>query len=126
MRICVLAALGRLAALLLLSAPARCVQAVRPSVWATAAHVRAPVRSRSAYRAHTSNAVLGRSLLALGSGLVGLSAARESARAVVTGRQLMVDGAPFLVRGICYSPIPINESVYFAPYVGRQALPLKR
>ena len=32
------------------------------------------------------------------------------------GRQLLVNGEPFLVRGICYSPIPINESVYFAPY----------
>lgn len=34
----------------------------------------------------------------------------------VKGRQLIVNDQPFLVRGICYSPIPINESVYFAPY----------
>lgn len=27
-----------------------------------------------------------------------------------------MNGEPLLVRGICYSPIPINESAYFAPY----------
>ena len=32
------------------------------------------------------------------------------------GRQLIVNGEPFIVKGICYSPIPVNESVYFAPY----------
>jgi len=37
-------------------------------------------------------------------------------RAHVDGRQLIVDGEPFLVKGICYSPTPINGSVYFAPY----------
>jgi len=37
-------------------------------------------------------------------------------RVHVKGRQLIVNDQPFLVRGICYSPIPINESVYFAPY----------
>ena len=41
---------------------------------------------------------------------------RCAQRAKVVGRQLLVDGEPFLVRGMCYSPIPINESVYFAPY----------
>jgi hypothetical protein len=34
----------------------------------------------------------------------------------VEGRQLFVENKPFRVRGICYSPTPINESVYFAPY----------
>jgi len=29
---------------------------------------------------------------------------------------LLIDEKPMLVKGICYSPIPINESVYFAPY----------
>jgi len=37
-------------------------------------------------------------------------------RVHVKGRQLIVADQTFLVRGICYSPIPINESVYFAPY----------
>lgn len=41
---------------------------------------------------------------------------RAAQRAQVVGRQLLVDNNPFLVQGICYSPIPINESVYFAPY----------
>ena len=39
-----------------------------------------------------------------------------SSRVRVHGRQLLVDGRPFEVRGVCYSPVPINESVYFAPY----------
>lgn len=37
-------------------------------------------------------------------------------RARIEGRQLFVNEKPFAVRGICYSPTPINESVYFAPY----------
>ena len=50
-----------------------------------------------------------------------LSAANSSfavsaKRAHVIGRQLFVEGELFEVRGICYSPVPINESVYFAPY----------
>ena len=40
----------------------------------------------------------------------------DSRRVRVQGRQLYVDGEPFIVKGICYSPIPVNESVYFAPY----------
>ena len=34
----------------------------------------------------------------------------------MNGRQLLINGEPFIVRGICYSPVPINESAYFAPY----------
>ena len=30
--------------------------------------------------------------------------------------KLLLDGQPFEVRGICYSPTPINASVHFAPY----------
>ena len=48
-----------------------------------------------------------------------LRAARPAAaaerRVRVEGRQLFVEGSPFLVKGVCYSPVPINESVYFAP-----------
>ena len=40
----------------------------------------------------------------------------DGRRVRVEGRQLFVDGEPFIVKGICYSPIPVNESVYFAPY----------
>ena len=40
----------------------------------------------------------------------------EAKRVRIKGRQLLVDDKPFRVRGICYSPTPINESVYFAPY----------
>lgn len=36
-------------------------------------------------------------------------------RAYISGRQLIVDGKPLLVQGICYSPVPVNESVYWAP-----------
>ena len=36
-------------------------------------------------------------------------------RAYIKGRQLMVHGKPFLVQGICYSPVPVNESVYWKP-----------
>jgi len=43
-------------------------------------------------------------------------AAATQKRVHVSGRQLYVDGQPFRVRGICYSPTPVNESVYFAPY----------
>ena len=45
--------------------------------------------------------------------LRGVSADR---RVRVDGRQLIVNGEPFIVKGICDSPIPDNESVYFAPY----------
>ena len=34
----------------------------------------------------------------------------------LTASELIIDGEAFLVKGICYSPIPVNESVYFAPY----------
>ena len=47
------------------------------------------------------------------------SAARgngQPSRAEVRGRQLIVNNEPFMAKGICYSPVPINESVYFAPY----------
>ena len=44
------------------------------------------------------------------------SFAATAKRAHVIGRQLFVEGELFEVRGICYSPVPINESVYFAPY----------
>ena len=37
-------------------------------------------------------------------------------RVRIQGRRLFVNDEPFLVRGICYSPTPINESVYFEPY----------
>jgi hypothetical protein len=36
-------------------------------------------------------------------------------RAYVQGRQLIVNNKPFLVKGICYSPVPINASVYWDP-----------
>jgi len=51
--------------------------------------------------------------VALGFQCLGQGSAR---RAYVQGRQLIVDGEPFIVRGICYSPTPVNQSVYFAPY----------
>jgi hypothetical protein len=44
--------------------------------------------------------------------LVGVS----GRRAEVVGRQLILDGTPTLFKGICYSPVPINQSVYFSPY----------
>lgn len=34
----------------------------------------------------------------------------------VNGRQLLVYGKPFYVRGVCYSPVPVNESMLFGPY----------
>ena len=37
-------------------------------------------------------------------------------RAEIVGRQLILDGTPTTLRGICYSPVPVNQSVYFAPY----------
>ena len=37
-------------------------------------------------------------------------------RAYIEGRQFIKDGHPFLVRGICYSPVPINSSVYWDPH----------
>ena len=50
--------------------------------------------------------------------LVALAArgSEASKRVRVEGRQLLVDERPFYIKGICYSPTPINESVYFAPY----------
>ena len=53
-----------------------------------------------------------RSLLSL---LV-LAGSASAKRVEVRGRQLLLDGQPFEVRGICYSPTPINASVHFAPY----------
>ena len=53
----------------------------------------------------------------LSAALALLCAGYSSARRVhIDGRQLIVDGKPTIVRGICYSPTPVNESVYFAPY----------
>ena len=52
-------------------------------------------------------------VMALVSLYIGLAGA---GRIKVSGRQLFIDSKPFFVKGICYSPIPINESVYFAPY----------
>jgi len=34
----------------------------------------------------------------------------------VEGFKLVVDGEPFLVKGICYSPVPIGENTAFPPY----------
>lgn len=34
----------------------------------------------------------------------------------VEQRSIRIDGEPFFVRGVCYSPVPINESSYFSPY----------
>eukprot|EP00965_Chrysotila_dentata_P051335 1702539-Pleurochrysis_carterae.AAC.1 len=48
--------------------------------------------------------------------LIARSDAAESKRAFVKNRQLFVNNTLFEVRGVCYSPVPINESVYFAPY----------
>lgn len=45
-----------------------------------------------------------------------LVASVHARRVEVKGRQLILDGKPSLLRGVCYSPVPINESVYFAPY----------
>lgn len=32
------------------------------------------------------------------------------------GMQLYVDGAPFYIKGLCYSPVPIGESPQFPPF----------
>ena len=48
--------------------------------------------------------------------LLHLLCVSSSSRASVRGRQLYVEGARFTVRGVCYSPVPINGSVYFEPY----------
>ena len=40
----------------------------------------------------------------------------DGSRVRVQGRQMLMGDEPFLIRGMCYSPVPINESVYFAPY----------
>lgn len=37
-------------------------------------------------------------------------------RVKIQGKQLFVDGQPFQIRGVCYSPVPIGESVNFAPF----------
>lgn len=42
--------------------------------------------------------------------------AASARRAEVIGRQLFLEGKPTLLKGVCYSPVPINESVYFPPY----------
>lgn len=34
----------------------------------------------------------------------------------VRGRQILIYGKPFHVRGVCYSPVPVNESMLFGPY----------
>eukprot|EP00966_Prymnesium_polylepis_P306537 7083399-Prymnesium_polylepis.1 len=47
---------------------------------------------------------------------VGCLAGVAAKRAEVVGRQLLLDGKPTLLKGVCYSPVPINESVYFEPY----------
>jgi len=60
----------------------------------------------------STRARLARSLLSL---LV-LAGSASAKRVEVRGRQLLLDGQPFEVRGICYSPTPINASVHFAPY----------
>jgi len=44
------------------------------------------------------------------------SPASAARHAEVRGRQLLIDGVPTLLTGICYSPVPINSSVYFDPY----------
>ncbi|KAL1511667.1 hypothetical protein AB1Y20_004957 [Prymnesium parvum] len=43
-------------------------------------------------------------------------AGAEGRRAQVVGRQLILEGKPTMLRGVCYSPVPINQSVYFSPY----------
>lgn len=48
--------------------------------------------------------------------LLALAARPAAAGVEVKGRQMLVDGKPFEVRGVCYSPTPINESVYFVPH----------
>ena len=48
--------------------------------------------------------------------LLGRLCCAYAQRARIVGRQLFVDGKLFEVRGVCYSPVPVNESVYFAPY----------
>jgi hypothetical protein len=35
----------------------------------------------------------------------------------ISGRQLFVDGTPFFIKGVCYSPVPISESVIYKPYL---------
>jgi len=56
---------------------------------------------------HMAACVLGVILLAIGV---------DGSRVRVQGRQMLMGDEPFLIRGMCYSPVPINESVYFAPY----------
>lgn len=34
----------------------------------------------------------------------------------IEGRQILIYGKPFYVRGVCYSPVPVNESMLFGPY----------
>jgi hypothetical protein len=34
----------------------------------------------------------------------------------INGRQITLYGKPFFARGVCYSPVPINESMLFGPY----------
>lgn len=48
--------------------------------------------------------------------VVSLVCGVASKRAKVVGRQLYIDGKATILRGVCYSPVPINESVYFSPY----------
>ena len=52
-------------------------------------------------------------VLVLAACLAGTASAK---RAEVVGRQLIIDGKPTLLKGVCYSPVPINQSVYFEPY----------
>ncbi|KAJ1619479.1 glycoside hydrolase superfamily [Pavlovales sp. CCMP2436] len=40
----------------------------------------------------------------------------DSLMPVIDGRTIMVGGKAFYVRGVCYSPVPINESMLFGPY----------
>ena len=44
--------------------------------------------------------------------LLGLSSATN---VTVAGRAILVDGEPFFVKGVCYSPIPIGQTPDFPP-----------
>lgn len=47
---------------------------------------------------------------------VSLLLSKASSSVLISGRQLYVDGQPFEIRGLCYSPVPIGENIAYAPY----------
>lgn len=55
------------------------------------------------------------SLLSLTVSIFG-SPVNKSPYVQVIGKQLLVDGKPFNIKGVCYSPVPMGESVSFIPY----------